>query len=195
MNAIGEVRWEKLGAWERPAWEALGWDEERFNAERGPPDVAWEDLSEKQRKAAAMLGCDMQGWAEAVQEEKEAKVQRAKDAVLGTSQDREKESEAAIDKFMAELTKATEAEAAVQASQAKQRAAAARVQAMHERALARVAEARSMVDDKFTSWLEQVEAERGRIQKRDLDWTRIETLLQPDVFLGVAERPEMVSPR
>eukprot|EP01047_Picozoa_sp_COSAG01_P017944 COSAG01_NODE_961_length_12415_cov_11.715086_2_plen_186_part_00 len=182
MNGLGEVTWERLGEWEKPAWVALGYTPERFNAAKGPLDRSWAQLTEQQREAALLLGCDEQGWGEAVAEEKLAVLERARAEAIPPQED----PGDAIDAWLTEVAEMV-GRGGENAKERRQRQAVeAKKERKHQAELQQLASWTTDNDGRHTTWLQDVQTERDRVAEHDLDWGRIGTLLRRENFISAA---------
>lgn len=121
--------WANLEPADRNALEELGWSQQTFDDNAGPPDTPWSTLSERQRMLAMMMGCDEEVWTQAVEEDKRYKADLAFAATLP---ERVAASLVSVDELLGELTADAAAyeEEMNRAAAAEEYAAATKIQAI-----------------------------------------------------------------
>jgi hypothetical protein len=120
---------------ERECHLLLGWTEAAISSGHGPPDTPWSRLSPAQRDAAKLLGCDEARWSEAIEEEKEAALERAEEAATPLREQAKREE---MDEVLREMARDVEK---LLEEEARARAAAIRAEEQRQRDEAGAAQA------------------------------------------------------
>lgn len=185
--------WDLVPAWEREGWELLGWTPERYNQGKGPLNIPWSSLTERQKELSTLiLELDQKGWTEAVEQEKQAVFDRAEEAMAPKLRE---ELDDVVEDFLGEVSRMTAVELGLDHGDAQLAAETEMADRRHNREVVdKAASVKEARNEKHRAWLEAVEAERKRLHEEgatSLSWDKVEQLLGREAFMTVD--PALVS--
>lgn len=138
--------WDLIPGWEREGWELLGWDAERYNAGKGPMDIPWASLTDRQKDLATLiLELDEKGWTQAVEQEKQAVFDRAEEEMVPKIRS---ELDDTVEGFLMEVSRMTAMEIQIHNQDERRLAQAQAMQRRHtETVLAKAATTKQARDE------------------------------------------------